>query len=71
MGMAETTKPIDRTTFLELENMSLKLRIMQSNFQQSQNAFQAAATKAITDAGLTIEEWGIDLDKGVFIQKPK
>jgi hypothetical protein len=57
-------KPMDRTVFLELENMSLKLRIMQQNFQQ-------AAFKALADAGLSSDEWGIDLDKGTFVQKTK
>lgn len=65
------TKPIDKITFLELENMSLKLRIMQNNYQNSQTAFQTAATKALTDAGLTLEDWSIDLDHGVFLQKTK
>jgi hypothetical protein len=58
------TKPLDRTVFLELENMSLKLRIMQTNFQQ-------AASKALADAGLSPEEWAIDLDQALFVQRPK
>jgi hypothetical protein len=66
--MAET-KPIDRTTFLELENMSLKLRIMRHNLERSETTFQEAAMKALDDAGLNTAEWGIDLDKGVFREK--
>ena len=66
-----STKPIDKMTFLELENMSLKLRIIQQDFQTSHSIFQAAATKAVTDAGLTIEDWSVDLDNGVFVEKTK
>ena len=60
----EETKPLDRVTFLELENMSLKLRI-------NQQQFQAAALKALMDAGLNQEDWAIDLDKGLFVSKSK
>jgi len=72
------TKPLPKETFLELENLSLKLHIAKRNVQDAQNAVQntsdslvAAASKALQLAGLFADEWAVDLDKGVFVQKPK
>jgi hypothetical protein len=68
MGM-EDPKPLDKVTKLELENVSLKLRMMQINYQQLQAEFQSIAMNALTEAGLTADEWAIDLDSGTFVKK--
>jgi len=63
------TKPLDKMVALELENLSLKLNIMKRNEQDLQQQFQAAANKALSDAGLSFEEWAIDLDKAMFVPR--
>ena len=63
------TKPIPREQFLELENHSLKLHIMQRNVQDQDAKFKAAIAKAYETAGLTPEDWALNLDSGQFVKK--
>lgn len=70
------TQPIEQVTFLGLENLSLKLQIATINLQNSRKTvsdlnaeLQQAAAKALKDAGLSEDEWGIDLNTGKFSRK--
>jgi hypothetical protein len=70
------TKPIPREKFLELENASLKLYIMKKNAQEIvKNAqeleakFVAQGESLLESEGLTKDKWGIDLDRGLFVEK--
>ena len=67
--MVMDTKPIDRIKFLELENLSLKLQIRKKNYDEALTFFQTQAIKTLTDAGLSPDEWGLDLDHGTFVKK--
>jgi uncharacterized small protein (DUF1192 family) len=69
---------LDRLTLLEIENRNLKIAVVQNNIKNLQADLKnmqldlsTVATKALVDAGLTVEEWGIDLDKGIFAKKPQ
>lgn len=66
--MAET-KPIDKMTLLELENMSLRLHIVKRNCLEMEAKFLEAAEKTLVNAGLTKEEWAVDLDRGLLVKK--
>lgn len=70
------TKTIDKLTFLGLENLSLKLQIATLSLQNSRKTvadlngeLQVAAAQALKDAGLSEDEWGIDLNTGKFAKK--
>ena len=63
------TKPIPKEKFLELENASLKLYIMRRNMQDMELKFKEIGEKLLDSEGLTVDEWGIDLDRGLFVQK--
>ena len=64
-----TTKPIPKEKFLELENASLKLYIMRRNIQELEMKFKDIGEKLLQSENLSLEEWAIDLDRGLFVQK--
>lgn len=65
------TKPLKPEVHLALENMSLKLHIAKRNCQDLETRFMSAAEQVLKSAGLSKEEWALDLDRGLFVQKEK
>lgn len=63
------TKPISKEKFLELENLNLKLHIMKRNTQDWEKKVQVSAQALFDSEGLDPNDWVIDLDHGVFVQK--
>jgi hypothetical protein len=63
------TKPVPKEKFLELENASLKLYIMRRNVQELELKFKDIGEKLLQSENLPVEEWAIDLDRALFVQK--
>ena len=63
------TKPLPKEKHLELENMSLRLHIARRNVQDMEAKFRSVAEGALTAEQLSPDEWGIDLDRGLFVHK--
>ena len=54
---------------MELENISLKLYIMRRNVQELELKFKDFGEKLLQSENLPVEEWAIDLDRRMFVQK--
>jgi hypothetical protein len=64
------TKPLpSREVHLEIENLSLKLHIMKGNLATLQTKFQGFVDAVFLQAGLSKDDWALDLDRGVFVEK--
>ncbi len=63
------TLTISREQRLELENLSLKAHIARLNWMQLDQALKAAAQTLFDAAGLSSEEYSLDVDKGAFVKK--
>jgi len=52
------------------EPIHKKINMLKRNAKDLEDAFKNTVQKEFNNAELSIDEWGIDLDKGVFVRKP-
>ena len=63
------TQSIPKERKLEMEVLNLKLHIAKANVQTLENDFKKMVAQTFTEASLKPENWVIDLDRGLFVER--